>query len=241
MTKDIPRSVTVEICSACNRRCVWCPQSKFHRSMVYLPLPIIEKVATDLAEIGYTSGFGLHHFNEPLLDNRLPQIIRLVKAILPQSEVYIHTNGDCLTLDKWHELRSAGLGQAQVNQYDGCVSQPIADLHAALSEEEKQRFKLRVFGRRNIGNRAGLIHTRRTLPIKGRCKRIWQACINYEGSLVLCCNDYNGVVNVGNVADDSIVNIFNHPRLVHYRKTLETGNREGLELCDRCDMRTRGK
>ena len=235
--QDIPHGVTVEICSACNRRCTWCPQSKFPRTMQYLPMELIEKIATELAQVGYEGGFGLHLFNEPLLDSRITTIIEKVHAILPKGGIYIHTNGDALTMDKWLEIRKAGLHWAQINQYDGCISDKISAFRDGLSEDERQHIKIRRFSsRRHVCNRAGLIKTRYAVPMESRCKRIWQACINYAGDMVLCCNDYNGQVVVGNVANANIIDLFNDPKLVHYRRLLRKGRRAELKLCDVCDL-----
>jgi len=119
--KDIPHGVTVEICSACNRRCEWCPQCKSPRQMELLSLSLIEKVANELAQVGYKDPFGFHLYNEPLMDKRFPAIVKMVRGIVPQSNLYIHTNGDFLTPEKWTEIRQAGLDNVQVNQYDGCI------------------------------------------------------------------------------------------------------------------------
>ncbi|MHC4065053.1 MAG: SPASM domain-containing protein, partial [Planctomycetota bacterium] len=57
--------------------------------------------------------------------------------------------------------------------------------------------------------------------------------IHADGSVVLCCNDYNGTVELGNVADTPIIEMWQHPKIEAYRKRLAENNYEA-PLCRDC-------
>lgn len=232
----VPRKVSLEISAFCNRKCSWCPQHDHPRKQELMPMPTIEKVARDLAAAGFAGSFGLHFFNEPLCDKRLEDIVRLVKSILPDAEVYFHTNGDLLTVERFRDLLTAGLHKITVNQYEGKPSEAFLKFLADLTVEEKARVKWRVFKKHNIYNRAGLVQTKRQVPIQRQCRRTSQLCVNYKGDVVLCCNDFLGQVCAGNVMEKSVVELYNAPLFQKYRAALALGNRAELPLCDKCDL-----
>lgn len=58
--------------------------------------------------------------------------------------------------------------------------------------------------------------------------------IHWDGSAVVCCNDYYGETNLGNVNDvESIDPIYYHDTMVEYRKNLACGIYTG-PLCENC-------
>jgi MoaA/NifB/PqqE/SkfB family radical SAM enzyme len=76
-----------------------------------------------------------------------------------------------------------------------------------------------------------------TNPLERGCVRPFRFLnINWRGDGILCCNDYHGVTNFGNVAEKSLVEIWNHPALHLYRKHLQDRDRH-VPLCDKCDYR----
>lgn len=75
------------------------------------------------------------------------------------------------------------------------------------------------------------------VPPKKYCSRpFYQLCINYKGKVVLCCNDYYGVVEIGDVHNSSIKELWGSEIFMHYRKELLKGNRSNLKLCNMCDV-----
>ncbi len=78
---------------------------------------------------------------------------------------------------------------------------------------------------------------RRDEIIKIVCPNLWEGMrVNWNGDVVLCCQDYEGKVILGNVNDQSIVDIWNNELIEHYReshKNLQLGN---LKICNDCDV-----
>jgi MoaA/NifB/PqqE/SkfB family radical SAM enzyme len=75
-------------------------------------------------------------------------------------------------------------------------------------------------------------------PLEKSCVRPFRILnINWRGDAILCCNDYHGETNFGNIATSSLVDIWNHPNLHRYRVNLQEKDRRLLPLCDVCDYK----
>jgi len=57
--------------------------------------------------------------------------------------------------------------------------------------------------------------------------------IHADGSVVVCCNDYDGVTDLGNVLDRPIAEIWHHPQMEGYRERLARKEYTG-PLCSVC-------
>lgn len=74
-------------------------------------------------------------------------------------------------------------------------------------------------------------------PLARMCVRPFRMLnINWRGEAILCCNDYHGVTNMGNVADHSLVDLWNCDSMNQYRLYLQNKQRN-FTLCDKCDYR----
>jgi len=68
------------------------------------------------------------------------------------------------------------------------------------------------------------------------CKKVYdEAFIYAKGGVHLCPWDFHSKSIIGNVKDDSIVNIWNGALYDKYRNFLADGRRDQIELCSRCD------
>jgi MoaA/NifB/PqqE/SkfB family radical SAM enzyme len=75
-------------------------------------------------------------------------------------------------------------------------------------------------------------------PLPKMCVRPWRVLnINWRGEGVLCCNDYHAAVPLGNVATDSLVDMWNSEAINRYRLFLQNKRRD-LPLCNTCDYGT---
>jgi radical SAM protein with 4Fe4S-binding SPASM domain len=57
--------------------------------------------------------------------------------------------------------------------------------------------------------------------------------INASGDVVVCCNDYNGTVALGNVRDTPLRKIWRHEKIEAYRRRLSRNNYKA-PLCESC-------
>ncbi|CAD5990010.1 S-adenosyl-L-methionine-dependent 2-deoxy-scyllo-inosamine dehydrogenase [Planktothrix tepida] len=229
-------TLAIEINEACNRKCDWCPNSKNQRKNGFIDEEIFYKIIDQMAEIKFVGRVTFNQYNEPLLDNRLPKFIRYVRQKLSSSYIYLNTNGDFINIELWTLLRKEGLDYVNISQYDGKINQNIKKVLESLDNEEKKHFGVHIFDTSKINNRAGLVNTTSKLPLKKFCFRPFsQLCVTYEGKVVLCCNDYFGQIEIGDVKTTPIKEIWENEIFVRYRKELKKGNRADLELCKTCD------
>lgn len=72
--------------------------------------------------------------------------------------------------------------------------------------------------------------------LRKMCVRPWRSLnIDWRGNAVLCCNDYHSAVSFGNVADHTLVELWNMPKFHAYRVALQRKDRN-INLCDGCDF-----
>lgn len=110
-------NVVIEITSYCNRKCNYCPVSKFDRTSLdkILPEDMFRKIIQDLQRISYSQGICLNLYNEPTADPvLLLERIRHARHCLPESNIYFSTNGDYLTPDYVKAMVDAGLSSMYV-------------------------------------------------------------------------------------------------------------------------------
>lgn len=228
----------IEINSACNRKCPWCPNHKNTRPTDrFLDEKLFYKIIDEARGMKFKGSVSFNLFNEPLIDKRIVTFIKYVRKTLPFSYIYLNTNGDFLSFELWQNMRNAGLDKANISQYEGKFSKNIQAILTAITREETKHFNAYIFDPQNINNRAGLVNTKNQVPITRYCDRPFsQLCVTYEGKVVLCCNDYFGQVEIGDIKTQSIQEVWNDRIYMCYRKELLKGNRANLDLCKLCDM-----
>jgi radical SAM protein with 4Fe4S-binding SPASM domain len=95
-----------------------------------------------------------------------------------------------------------------------------------------------VEGPNYFANRSGLIPDFRpgiAEPLRKMCVRPFRFLnINYNGDALLCCNDYNNEVKIGNVSDHTLMELWNSEILNKYRIKLLHKDRNDL-LCAPCE------
>ena len=235
--EPILKSLAIEINSACNRKCVWCPNHKNDREVGFLDDEIFYKIIDELKEMEFKGKITFNLYNEPLLDKRLLTFIRYIRKNIPSTYIYLNTNGDSLNLDLWKELRKEGLDFANISQYDGKINENIQKILSELNPKEKEHFGSKIFNPDNICNRAGLVESKRMkTPLKQYCNKPFsELCINYKGKVILCCNDYFSAIEIGDLKKQSIKEIWGSEIFKYYREKLLKGERVNLELCNLCD------
>lgn len=232
----ILNAVQIEINSHCNRKCLYCPNHDYEREEAYLPSELFYKIIQDLIDLDFAGRLNFNMFNEPLLDDRIIEFTKYASKHLPDVHIYLNTNGDFLTFEKYQELQQAGVREFHISQYDGKILPHIQTMKDKITDK---LFYVKVFDpAKHACNRAGLVNLgNEQLPLQRMCPRpFYQLSINYKGEAVLCCNDYFGDVVLGDVYNESIQDIWESPKLVYYRIMLADGDRD-LPLCRTCNQK----
>lgn len=238
------RVISVETRSRCNMSCGFCPVSKNDdpRETGLLPMETVRKVASGLAALNYRHTILLFGNNEPLLDDRITDIISIFRNSCPESTIRILTNGTMLTPELLHSLFDAGLSTLVINNYtDG--RKLIMPVERILREADRfKHYDIRISVRKIdevLTNRAG------TAPNKqGLEQPLMQFCalpfvdlhIAYTGRVVLCCFDAIGKTDLGNVNVSSLQEIWESSQFQNVRSQLLRKNRGANPTCAGCDF-----
>lgn len=233
----------------CNRSCTWCPNvydlRKTGETMSMLTVMLL---ISQLNKINYKGEISPFANNEPLMDNRIFDIIDLLKYNFPENEVVIHTNGDRL-FDKevFKRFCDSKLDRVIINCYDGMDR--YNELHELLGIKGKDSYNYGKFFKygKNIElrlttqplphfwNRGGSVDL--TPAIKEKyCFIPFQWCtVNCKGEVYLCCGDWKNEVVMGNIYDKTIDEIWNSPKYQKYREYHLKEQGKLLPLCDKCN------
>tara|TARA_B100000427_G_C15481020_1_gene582982 strand:+ start:31 stop:900 length:870 start_codon:yes stop_codon:yes gene_type:complete len=244
--KDVPLPTWIELSliDVCNRSCSFCPKSdpsvapdtyqKMSRSL-------IDKLAMELKKINYRGAVTLCGYGEPLLHK---DILYIVNKLSEAAAVEIVTNGDVLTSKTLKNLYSANVSRVLVSMYDGPEQ---IEKFKKIIQSSKVPSDLIILRDRwySKNDNFGVKLTNRTGTIKignqvsnstfTKCYYpSYQFLIDWNGDIFLCPQDWQRRITMGNMMQDSIINIWTGKILSKYRKELLKGKRN-LSPCNTCN------
>jgi radical SAM protein with 4Fe4S-binding SPASM domain len=235
---ELFNSVAVETVNLCTRRCWHCKfgQKRVNGNVKWLSDELIQKIAENLKALSFRGRISPYSINEPLMDGRMPDIIRLFRSNCPEALITLVSNGDLLTPKIFRDLFAAGLDGLGLSLYD---NQSFKKLKSFWKNP-----KIRLIDMRHgfWENRGGQIKTAKfCYQINKTCLRPFHAVVvKSNGDVVLCCADMYGDVVMGNVAENRLEEIWNSDKFGEYRSRLATNTRKGLLLCETCSHEGEG-
>lgn len=215
------KSIQIQTITGCNLKCPMCPNSKMTQPKKLMTKKLFNKILKDLD--GFDGRVSLYLMNEPFLDKRLEELVKLTRKKLPKAFINLSTNGTLID-----EIDLPGIDDVNIS----CYTQ---------ESWEKWRFNpynaidMRGYSY-DYNNRGG--NSDINGEVGGFCDRPFvQMYINALGQAILCCSDYKFEVVMGDVNKDSLNKIWNNKKYKEYRKALKTGSRKGLKLCELCNYK----
>lgn len=203
------KHVEVESVTVCNLRCTTCPNRDHPRSPQVMPMTLWARIVKELAALGYTGTFSPHFYNEPLLDPDLEQRLSLVRRWLPHSAVLLFTNFTRMTPERYRALEP--LVDRIIVTLDAVESRrALEQVMATLPSSAQSKVQRRWLEELGVFNRGGTVRLpgRRLEPVH-RCRLPADyLVISADGDVHLCYNDYQGRAVMGNVARQSIREIW---------------------------------
>lgn len=198
------RFIDFETISTCNRACPTCIRNSHpNRNAVspwfeetLLPIWVIDEALKQCQEMGFAGGVCLSHYNEPLLDRRIVELVELVKS--HGYYVFFNTNGDFLTEELAKELEGL-LDRIIVSLYmDEPVKSKRAEwIYSLFSKTEAQvSLTSHMVTHFSPDPRLGEMIERH----KGRACQAepsTRVIINHRREYLLCCEDVIGNFNLG--------------------------------------------
>ncbi len=242
-------SVELEINSACNRDCEFCPRY-YNRTGIrkdeagnmvrkQMPTDKVKSVIDELIAMGFRGKIRFHRLSEPLVDKRYLGFVKYAKS--KGLLVTDHTNGDVLKNDA--EL---------CKQLDGLVDEYKIGLYDYTTHKGKQKeiaFWKTRFKKTRITFSLPLEYTNIRQDSKAYFKKyknpkiLDQPCdtrlnsllIRYDGEVSLCCQDDECTFGLGNVFEKPIAEIWGSKKHKNVINTVtKPGGRYKFELCSKC-------
>ena len=231
----MPTWVELSLIDVCNRKCTFCPKvdpKVAPDTFQKMSREIIDKIHDQLEAINFDGTISLCGYGEPLLHK---DILYIVKKLSSVSRVEIITNGDVLTIKSLQNLYTAGVSKVLISMYDGPEQiDRFQDMvkEANVPEEmvilrDRWYDKFNDFGVK-LTNRAGTISTGDQAPINKSSKCFYptyQLLIDWNGDIFLCPQDWQRRVTMGNMMQESLLQIWTGKILSKYRKNLLSGKR----------------
>ena len=147
--RSLPIRLWIESSSACNLRCVMCPNKDMAPGEKGLMgIDLFRKIIDEARE--FANDVNLHHRGEPLLNPDLPNMIRYAKAA--GLKVRFHSNGSLLTEAKALELLDAGPDLISFS-VDGFTKESYEKIRAGATFEKTCGNIFRLAERRRQQNR----------------------------------------------------------------------------------------
>jgi len=241
-TFDFFSSIAIETTTYCNLRCKNCPNSIYERGILknkkLMPMFLFKKIINELAEINYCGEILLHFYGEPLTDARLPLLVSYAKQKIPKAKIHINTNGFLLTPDIYKKLIHLGIEEFLITQYGKEMPNNVKKVVDYLKTRPKKenKIKYRILGEDILlSNRGGELKIDNSVDYERPiCLYPNTAVhIDYQGNLVLCCNDYHSSITFGNLNKENLVDIWNKENYKNLRKQLRKKIFK-LPICRKC-------
>jgi MoaA/NifB/PqqE/SkfB family radical SAM enzyme len=118
---SFPRTVEFQTLSACNAKCVFCPHALSPELIPHGRMEdgLIDKIISECSR-NFVNRISPYLTNEPLMDKRMPDILRRIREKMPlYTKTKINTNAGLLTEEVSDKILDSGLSQIwfSVNGY----------------------------------------------------------------------------------------------------------------------------
>ncbi len=242
----MPNVVNIETINRCNSTCAFCTANVHAEKR---PLRKIEddlyySIIDQLADWGYKGHLTLYGNNEPWLDTRIVEFHKYAREKLPDSFIFMSTNGLMLTLEQVKTI-APYINQLIINNYDTEYKlhkniQEIYDyITANPSEFENLDIQIQMrYLKEVLTNRAGSAPNKQATEkvIKETCllpfTDMW---IMPNGKVGLCCCDNFEVTDFADLHNVSVKEAWEGEALMKVRRMIADG-RQNYKFCQHCDF-----
>ena len=242
----MPNVVNIETINRCNSTCAFCTANVHAecRPLAKIDDDVYKNIIDQLADWGYKGHLTLYGNNEPLLDTKIVERHKYAREKLPDSFIFMSTNGLILTIDKVKEV-APYINQLIINNYSMEMKlhkniQELYDYVKAHPDEFKDldiQIQMRYL-QEVLTNRAGSAPNKKATEkvIKETCllpfTDMW---IMPNGKMGLCCCDNFETTDFGDLTKMSLKEAWGSPQFQAVRKKIAEG-RQNYPFCKHCDF-----
>lgn len=244
--KAVIEEIEIETINRCNGKCSFCPVNIREPQRPYAKMEerLFKKIIKELVDISYTGKLSIFSNNEPFLDERIIDFYKYAKESLPRCYTNLYTNGSLLNIKKFLEIIEY-VDYMVIDNYndDLQVNEGLKEISDYLHEHEELKEKVFFNVRKEdvvLLSRGGQAPNKKdAIAVDEICLLPYRMLvIRPTGEVSLCCNDALGKYTLGNLKEQTILEVWNSEEAVRIRKEMENNKRKNLELCNKCDMVT---
>jgi len=252
--KKIPLPAIVEVSASgtCNRVCSFCPRSApdYLDIKEYIKNELLEKLVSQLAELGFKGIFLFSGFNEPLVDKNIYHLVSIARKYLTDCRIEMVTNGDILNEKRLSKLYESGLDTLLISVYDSkeqeeklielCLSVGLLPDQYVIRPRylpPEDDFGITLSNRGGRMSNAGFPIEDLKEPLSEPCfYPHYEFFMDYQGDVLLCPHDWGKKSIVGNLNHSNFIDIWTAQTMNDARRSLVDGNR-CFSPCNVCDVR----
>jgi radical SAM protein with 4Fe4S-binding SPASM domain len=200
----------LETSSWCNRTCVGCVRnSEPDRDLVAswfdktarLPLEDIGRVFRESKDMGFTGELCVSHFNEPLYDDRLVDILKMARGMGHFKRIFFCSNADYITPELAGEID----GLVDDIGFSFYMDEPVKSQRKTWVRSLFKKTDAQVHGGDHmvthnspLGDVVQISKRHRSKPCHLPKRRF---IVNHKGQMTLCCDDVFARYNLGTIYD----------------------------------------
>ena len=188
---NVPSQVCLKIVSQCNLRCVYCNVRYEKRPIEHLPYDLFINILDSLKKNKFKGIFQFCGFCESLTDPRVFGMIKDVRRELPNSIIWVLSNGKLVTVDVMEKLNEAGANLLIITRHETEWREKVEYDYSKTLHITDQVLP-------SLLDRLGIIKLPNLnyIPIKN-CYMQYVCMISANGKVALCCNDFNSKHGMG--------------------------------------------
>ncbi len=239
--------IHIETRTLCNGTCAFCPAAiQYHsRKDVHMNAETFRKIIEELSGLKYGGRISLYCNNEPLVDSRIYDFLRLAREKCPYAFLEIKTNGKLLDSAKLQTLVACGLDSLNISDYSTTpsFSTHIQELIDYLKKDKLSGATCRICieyrkEQEVLQNRAGTSPTKAKLrhALPRFCSRPFEMItVGTEGQIGLCSSDFDFSHTIGDIHHMSLVSAWKSDALEKIRRSMLHNDRSCTRPCSVCD------
>ncbi len=242
----MPLVVNLETINRCNSTCEFCSASRDNekRPLKKMTDELFYSIIDQLADWNFKGHLTLYGNNEPWIDTRIVEFHKYCREKLPDSFIFMSTNGLLLDIDKVKSIVPY-VDQLIINNY--CDDMKLHDnvkeiydyvrTHADEFSDVEILIQMRYI-KAVLTNRAGSAPNKATTEkvIKETCLMPYTDIFIFpDGRMGLCCCDNYEVTTIADLNEMSIKDAWNCENYRKIREAIKTG-RQNWPFCKHCDF-----
>ena len=239
---DLFTAVEIEINSACNMACSYCPNSvALRKEKGFMELDLYEKIMLQLQDIAFSGRISYEFYNEPLLHPKFDEIVKMTKTYLPDCSIHLYSNGTKIDYSRFQNLLKLGVDLFKITKHeDYDLDRKVLAFEEVLEKatsKEKESIDFKHWSEITLTNRAG------TLPhIEGGPQNLlpcfiptYICTITVEGNVLPCFEDFHQFHEMGNIKERNLLEIWKSKAYHDFRQSLAKGLRHQFKACQNCN------